>query len=217
MTKETMTLHRALSELKTLDSRIAKTIQEGTYVVANKHSNEKIKGVTINDYKEHMKACHNKVTDLINRKNAIKKAVVLSNATTKVTIGGNEYTVAEAISLKQHGMDFKTAYLRALVNQNAVAQNEILRHSGEIIEKDAEKYVLAVIQAQPKDSKMSVDSEAMKKLREEYIKNNTYDLIDPLNVTKLIQEMTDEIDAFNTEIDSILSTSNALTVIDIEY
>lgn len=217
MTKETMTIHRALSELKTLDARIKKTISEGTYVLANKHSNEKIKGVTIAEYKEQMKASHNKVTDLINRRNAIKKAVVLSNATTKVVVGGQEMVVATAIEMKNNGMALKAEYLRYLTYQNGLAMNEIIRHSGETIEKEAEKYVLAVIQAQPKDNKMSVDSEAMKKLRETYIENNTYDLIDPLNVTKLIQELTDEIDAFNVEIDSVLSTSNALTVIEIEY
>ena len=217
MTKETMTVHKALVELKVIDSRISKAIQEGTYVLANKHSNEKIKGVTVNEYKEQMRASHNKVADLINRRNAIKRAVVLSNAVTKVTVGGKEVTVAEAIELKNHGMEFKADYLRYLTHQNALAQNEIIRHSGEAIEKEAEKYVLAVIQAQPKDNKMSVDSDAMKKLRETYIENNTYDLIDPLNVTKLIQELTDEIDAFNTDVDAALSVSNALTVIEIEY
>lgn len=217
MTHEQMTVHKALAELKVMDSRIAKAITEGSYVVANKHSNEKIKGMTIADYKDHMKASHNKVTDLINRRNAIKRAVVLSNAVTKVTVGDKEYTVAEAIEMKNHGMEFKSAYVRTMANQNAMAQNELIRHSGEAVEKEAEKYVLAVIQAQPKDNKMSVDSDAMKKLRETYIENNTYDLIDPLNVTKLIQEMTDEIDAFNTDVDAALSVSNALTVIEIEY
>ena len=217
MTQEKMTVHKALAELKVMDSRIAKSIQEGSYVVANKHSNEKIKGMTIADYKDFMRACHNKVTDLINRRNAIKRAVVLSNAVTKVTVGDKEYTVAEAIEMKNHGMEFKSAYVRTMANQNAMAQNELIRHSGEAVEKEAEKYVLAVIQAQPKDNKMSVDSDAMKKLREEYIKNNTYDLIDPLSVTKMIQEMTDEIDAFNTEIDAALSVSNALTIVEIEY
>ena len=101
---------------------------EGTYVIANKHSNEKIQGKTINDFKDHMKACHNKVTDLINRRNAIKRAVVLSNATTKIKVGNEEYTVAEAIEMKNHGMEFKTHYLRTIANQNYAAQNEINRN-----------------------------------------------------------------------------------------
>ena len=217
MTNETMTVHKALAELKVIDNRISKAIADGTYVIANKHSNEKIKGKTINDFKEHIKACHNKVTDLINRRNAIKRAVVLSNACTKITVGNNEYTVAEAIEMKNHGMEFKTHYLRTIANQNYDAQSEINRNSGEAIEKRAEQYVLSVIQAQPKDSKMSVDSDAMKSLRKTYIENNTYDLIDPLDVNKILEDMTKEIEEFNVEVDAALSVSNAVTCIEIQY
>lgn len=217
MTKETMTVHKALAELKVIDDRINKAIYDGVYVIANKHSNEKIKGKTVNDFKEHMRSCHSKVSDLINRRNAIKRAVVLSNATTKITVNGIEYTVAEAIEMKNHGMEFKASYLRVIASQNASAQAELIRHSGEAIEKEAEKHILAVIAAQPKDSKMTADSDAMKALRKAYIENNTYDLIDPLNVTDLIEKLTDEVNSFNVEVDAALSVSNALTVIDVEY
>lgn len=217
MTTEKMTIHKALAELKVIDSRISKAISDGVYVVANKHSNEKIQGVTINDYRERMKASHQKVVDLIARRNAIKRAVVLSNATTKVTIGDKEYTIAEAIELKNHGMEFKQHYVNTMIRQSAVANSEIDRNSGEAIEKKAEQYILSVIQAQPKESKMSIDSDAMKTLRKTYIDNNTYDLIDPLNVNKLVEQYSNEITEFATEIDAALSVSNALTVIEIEY
>ena len=217
MTTEKMTVHKALAELKIIDSRINNAIHDGVYVVANKHSNDKIGGKTINEYKEHMKACHQKVSDLIARRNAIKRAVVLSNANTKVKVGNDEFTVAEAIEMKNHGMEFKTHYLRTIANQNYSAQSEINRNSGDAIEKRAEQYILSVIQAQPKDSKMSVDSDAMKALRKTYIENNTYDLIDPLDVNKILEDMTKEIEEFNTEVDAALSVSNALTVIEIEY
>jgi hypothetical protein len=217
MTTEKMTVHKALAELKIIDNRINNAIAEGSYVVANKHSNEKIGGKTINDYKEHMKASHQKVCDLIARRNAIKRAVVLSNANTKVKVGNDEFTVAEAIEMKNHGMEFKATFLRTVAYQNQVAQTELNRNSGDAIEKRAEQYVLSVIQAQPKDAKMAIDSDAMQALRKDYIKNNTYDLIDPLNVNKIIEELTDEINEFNTEVDAALSVSNALTVIEIEY
>lgn len=217
MHTEKMTVHKALAELKVIDSRINKAIMEGTYVVANKHSNEKINGKSVNEFKEHMRACHNKVTDLINRRNAIKRAVVLSNAATKVKVGDHEMTVAEAIDAKNNGMLFKSAYMRVIASQNANAQSELNRNSGEAIEKRAEKYVLDVIAAQPKDAKMTVDSDAMKSLRKTYIENNTYDLIDPLDVATIMEDLSNEVDEFNTEVDAALSVSNALTVIDIEY
>lgn len=50
MTTEKMTIHKALAELKIVDDRIISAINGGTYCVANKHSNEKIKGVPVKEY-----------------------------------------------------------------------------------------------------------------------------------------------------------------------
>lgn len=217
MTTEKMTIHRALAELKTMDDRISKAINAVTYTMAVKHSAEKINGMTIENFKENIKSGYQKVKDLMARRDAMKRAVVLSNANTMVTIGGKEYTVAEAIELHQHGMSYKRQLRTKIVNDYQRAYVELDRNSGEAMEKKAETYVLSVIQAQPKDSKMTVDSEAMKALRKDYIANNTYDLIDPLNVTKVMEEMLNEIDEFETEVDAVLSTSNAVTVIEFEY
>ena len=103
MTTETMNIHQALVELKTLNKRIESAIREGEWVVANKHSNGKIGGIDLKDFVEEVKSRYQKVTDLIARAEAIKRAVVNSNAITKVTIAGKEYTVAEAIDMKNNG------------------------------------------------------------------------------------------------------------------
>jgi len=217
MTTEKMTVHKALAELKTMDDRINKAIRETTYVLAVKNSAEKINGMTVANFKEKMRSGYQKATDLIARRDAMKRAVVLSNATTKVKVGENEYTVAEAIEMKNHGMEFRSALLRQMNSAYVTAQNDLARNSGETLEKKAEKYVLDVIAAQPKDSKMTVDSEAMKTLRKTYIENNTYDLVDPLDVAKIMETLDAEINEFNTEVDAALSVSNALTVIEFEY
>lgn len=217
MTTEKMTVHKALAELKTMDDRIAKAIRDNTYVLAVKHSAEKINGMTIVNFKEKMRSGYQKATDLIARRDAMKRAVVLSNAATKVKVGDKEMTVCEAIEMKNHGMEFRSMLLRQMNSAYVTAQNELTRNSGETLEKKAEQYVLAVIAAQPKDSKMSVDSEAMKALRKTYIENNTYDLIDPLDVAKIMETLDAEINEFNAEVDAALSVSNALTVIEFEY
>ena len=217
MTNEKMTVHKALAELKTMDDRISKAIRSTTYVLAVKHSAEKINGVKVKDFKDQMQSGYQKVTDLIKRRDAMKRAVVLSNAVTKVQIGDKSLTVAEAIEAKNHGMEFKSELLRAMSNAYTQAQSELTRNGGEALEKKAEQYVLAVIAAQPKDSKMAVDSEAMKALRKDYITNNTYDLIDPIGVVSMMDALNDEILAFETEVDAALSVSNAVTVIEFEY
>lgn len=217
MTTEKMTIHKALAELKTMDARIAKAIHETPYVLAVKHSAEKINGMTVDNFKDKMRSGYQKATNLITRRDAMKRAVVLSNATTKVKIGDNEYSVAEAIEMKNHGMEFKSDLLRQMNSAYTAAQNELVRNGGEALEKKAEQYVLAVIAAQPKDSKMSVDSDAMKTLRQTYIDNNTYDLVDPMNIAKVMEKLDAEINEFNAEVDAALSCSNALTVIEFEY
>lgn len=217
MTKEKMNVHRALAELKIIDARIYKAIADTTFVTANKHSNEKINGVTIADFKDTMKSSYQKINDLIARRNAMKKAVVLSNANTIIEIDGNTYTVAEAIEMKNHGMDSFKVLLSNMTDQYNTAQSEFNRNSGETLEKKAENYILSVIQSQPKDSKMTVDDDAMKALRKTYIENNTFDIVDPLNVANAIKELSDYITKFETEIDAALSTSNALTIIEFEY
>ena len=217
MTTEKMTVHKALAELKTMDDRIAKAIRDTTYVLAVKHSADKINGMTVAAFKDKMRSGYQKATDLIARRDAMKRAVVLSNATTKVQVGDNEYTVAEAIEMKNHGMEFRSALLRQMNSAYVTAQSELNRNSGETLEKKAEQYVLAVIAAQPKDSKMSVDSDAMKTLRKTYIENNTYDLVDPLDVAKIMEALDAEINEFNAEVDAALSVSNALAVIEFSY
>ena len=217
MTNEKMTVHKALAELKIIDDRINNAIVSGTYVIANKHSNTKIHGMTIDDFKTSMKSDFQKVSDLIARRNAIKRTVVASNAVTKVKVGDVEYTVAEAIEMKNHGMEFKNTLKMYIERQYTNAKNEFDKNSGDSLERRAENYVLSVIQAQPKDSKMAVDSEAMKNLRAQYIKDNTYDLVDPLDVKNVIESFDNEISGFLTEVDAALSVSNAVTVLDIEY
>ncbi len=97
---EKMTIHRALSELKLIDARITKQISEieptGIFQ----------KGKLINGYKTPedfnttAKSKMDSVNDLIKRKVTIKSAIVNSNSTTKVNVGGTEMSVADAITFK---------------------------------------------------------------------------------------------------------------------
>ena len=128
MTTETMNIHQALVELKTLEKRIEAAIKEGEWVVANKHSNGKIGGIDLKEYMENMKSRHQNVTSLIARAEAIKRAVVNSNAVTRVVIGGKEYTVAEAIEMKNHGIE----RLRTLVKRMTFDYNNAIVNTSKL-------------------------------------------------------------------------------------
>ena len=213
MTKETMTVHKALAELKILDDRIEKAIDDSVFCLANKHSNEKVKGIAVVDYVEIMKGHYNKVTDLTRRKEALKRAVCLSNAVTKVDISGKEFTVVEAIEMKNHGMYFKQLLLDTMKNQYRKAQAEILKQNGKELEERAESYVVGIYGG--KEGNVSVDY--FEKAKSQFIKNNTYELVDPINILEKIETLEKEIAEFTAEVDAALSVSNAITQIEIEY
>lgn len=213
MTTEKMTVHKALAEIKVMDDRINTAIYAGVYCLANKHSNEKVKGVAVDDYKKVMQGCYDKVNGLIKRNEAIKKAVVLSNAVTKVKIGDNEYTVAEAIWMKNHGIDNKDELLVRLQQQYNKAQAEILKNNGEELDNRAEQYVIGIYGS--KEGK--ADTEAFEKTKKEFIKANQYELLDPIGILKVIEDLENEIDTFKAEVDAALSTSNAITEIEVIY
>lgn len=213
MTSENMTVHKALAELKLLDSRIEKAIAEGIYCVANKHSNDKINGMPLDDYIKTMQGRYDKAVDLINRRKAIKRAVVLSNAVTKVTVAGVEYTVAEAIEMKNHGVEFDKLLMVHMQNHYNKSQITIKNENGKELEERAEQYV-AAIYGQKEGKTNTADIE---KVKADFLDSNSYELVDPLNVLEKIEDLEKRINDFMAEVDSALSVSNALTEITIEY
>lgn len=213
MTTEKMTVHKALAELKLLDDRINKAIAEGIYCVANKHSNDKINGIPLDEYTKAMQGRYDKAVDLINRRKAIKRAVVLSNATTKVKIADVEYTVAEAIEMKNHGVDFDQTLMNAMKRHYDMAQICINEKNGKDLEDRADQYVTAIY-GQKEGKTNTADIE---KVKQDFLTANSYELVDPLHVLDKIEDLEKKINDFMAEVDSALSVSNALTEITIEY
>ena len=212
MTKETMSIHKALAELKILGDRIINTISSGTYCIENKHSNEKIKGVSVDTYKVTMQGNYDKATDLIKRYNAIKRAVTLSNAVTKVKINDTEYTVAEAIYMNNRGVEFDEMLLEELRSQYRKALAKIAKNNEGLQEK-AEQYVIGINGS--KEGKVNTDD--IEKAQKDFMVAHEYELVDPINILDKIEKLEEKITAFKAEVDAALSESNATTTIEIEY
>lgn len=213
MTTETMTIHKALAELKVIGDRIDKAISQGVYCKSNKHSNEKINGVSIEEFKIQIQGSWNKVNDLISRRNAIKRATVFSNATTKIKIGDKEMTVAEAIEMKNSGMAYKKTLMIAISKQYSSTIQVMDKENGETLNQKAENYVIGLYGS--KEGKTNTDE--LEKVRKEFITNNSFEFVDPIKVKEKIDNLEKEISDFETEIDSCLSVSNAVTEISVEY
>ena len=215
MQKYTMTVHEGLAELKILASRIEKELASNAFVACNKHANTKIEGVTIKEYSEKLKSAMQKVSDLIARRNAIKKAITKSNAVTEVTLtkeNGEKVTmtVAELIEFRNVGIMFTEKFANTLAQQYNAAVRNITRVNDDIGRK-ADEYVVGLF-----GNKEGVSSDVIESTRNSYIEANTVDMIDPSNVLDKINSMKEEIDFYNTKVDAALSTSNAVTIIEFE-
>lgn len=213
MTHETMNVHQALAELKTLDSRIDKAIIDGKFCAFKRHIDKKIDGVPVSDYCEKViRSSFDSALDLIHRRNAIKRAIVKSNAVTEVVIDGVTYTVAEAIEMHNHGVDHFRDLLLTMKSQYETAVRKIAANSGEAIQKKGEDFVTNLYGGKDK-----VDGSEVKKQVDQYVESNSYELVDPIGIQKEITELEKFIFKFSTEVDAALSVSNATTVIEIEY
>ena len=212
MIHEKMTVHKALAELKTLDDRINSEMTGSVFVRANRHNNMKIFGKTIADFMADTESSYQSVKALINRRNAMKRAVVLSNAITKVNIGGVEYTVAEAIEMNNHGMENLVELRNCLREQYSSVKRMVESENGDKLVKACENYIQATF-----GTKEKINNPDIEMAQKVYMTNNTYDIVTGLDIEEVIKELTDRIDAFKTEVDSALSVSNALTVIEFDY
>lgn len=212
MTTEKMNVHKALCELKILDDRILKAIAACKFVAVKKVASKMVDNKSVDDYKAAERANYERVQDLIARREAIKRAAVLSNATTKVTIGGVEYTVAEAIEMKNHGLDGKRKLRDSLSSAIRYAENNVEMVNQEA-ERKADAHVIGI--AGGKD----VRAEETKAIREGYLAGIIVEMVDPLpgGAKEILKKLDDEINSFVVEVDAVLSTSNALTEITVEY
>ena len=213
MTTETMTVHRGLAELKVIEDRINKLLREVQFCAAAKKSMKKLNGVDIEEYKKNSQAMLDKIKDLIDRQNAIKRAISESNAKTHVTVAGVEYTVAMAIWMNQHGIDFQSALVNLMDRQysNAVA---VIENANARLSDRADNFVSVTNSA---SDKKDMDADTLTGIRQDYIDRETMILIDGIDIKKTKEEMADKIDKFKAEVDAALSTSNAMTEITIEY
>lgn len=214
-TTYSMSVHKGLAELKILAQRIEKQIRSTTFVTTNKHANAKIDGKTIADVKKDMKADYQKVVDLIARRDAIKRAITASNAKTSVTLTDPNgktitMTVAELIEYKAVGIQYLDMLRKTIASQYNEATRTIEYNNGDYIEDRADKHVAAVLG----NTKDGIDKDTVAATRNSFIEANTIDLIDPNNVSSILDDLEEKITFYQTEVDAALSASNAVTQIE---
>ncbi|MEG0438619.1 MAG: hypothetical protein RR587_05220 [Solibacillus sp.] len=208
METKKLSLHRALSELKMLNERIDTATKNVVLVRSNRKSNEKIDGMPIEEFKKDMQGSYDKVISLIAYRNRLKALVVASNAQTSVQVGAVTMTVAEAIERKQ-SIQFEKEVVEKLRRQYQRAITHVTE-ANEALPEKLETYLVNILGNKDKQSPDEVQLHT-----ETFMKRNEYELIDPMNVKKTIDMLTAQIEEFESEVDAVLSESNATTFIEL--
>lgn len=200
-----MTITEGLAELKLLDSRIRKAINTEFIWAAKKadmteEQNKKYREVAEGNYAS--------VTELIKNRNAIKSAIVKSNAVTMVKVNGSEMTVAEAIERKS-AIEYERSLLCSFRDQFAGTKNTVERQNARVQER------IDSMLSQIASSGKNDIAEAQKIMSETYMANNGWGMFDPLDLSEKIKALDEQIDGFEKDVDIALSMSNAITTIEI--
>ena len=204
MNKETMTVTQALTELKTLDARISKKINDGIYI----NYVTPVSAMTAEEVEKLIKGNFQSVQDLVDRRNAIKLAVIMSNATTKVTVAGKQYTVAEAIDLKGHGIQYQNTLMNQMATQLAACHEQYTRAKEKVEDK-------ALALAKEAESTKDADAARKSDVYTKWIGDHPVTLVDPLKLQEKITAYEKEISEFILNVDVALSVINATTMITI--
>lgn len=209
-----ITVTRALATSKTLSEKIERAISrlklyataEGQGSLKRIHGYKE--GVTVEQVEEAMRADYQSVADMIKQRAALKAAVVASNAVTKVTIAGTEMTVAEAIEHKTT-IGFQVQLLAQLRKQYMQLTAEVRTQRASF----EEKLVKAEENLYGRDKKVT-DDERKVATNPVYARSEPSS-IDPVDLEFRIRKLEEDIEGFKSEVDFVLSESNAKTMVEV--
>ena len=193
---------QALSELKLLRKRIESVTAHAVFTKVKK-ANDLLDAAK---FATQATASYQSFTDLTTRYNALKSAIVLSNAITKVTIGGTEYTVADAVERKR-SIEMEKQMLAVMKAQYALTDSEYERHQ----QAEQQRVERLLTTELAKDAKTNV--EVVQQLTTTFLAQNKATVLDPLGLADKIESLSKAIEDFETQVDYSLSESNGRTTI----
>ncbi|MHA2023334.1 MAG: hypothetical protein ACTSWQ_06700 [Candidatus Thorarchaeota archaeon] len=202
--QESMSVSKALTELKMLDKRIERKIGQALFLDVRKLSEDTtISRLSVKDADERIKSDLQSVNAIIERRNSIKMAIVNSNAITIVAVGNKNYTVAAAIERK-NSIEYDRLLVKQMMHNITTAKRKCDALNNEV--EDKLTMLLGEQMRSDKDkSKSTIE------FIEQYRKLNGYDLLDPLGIETIANKMVTDIEDFELNVDVALTESNAIT------
>lgn len=217
---EKMLVTQALDERDLLVKKIADKIDKASFVDTIKPNEDNVyaKRIGKDEYAKAAQSAYRQIIDLIERFQKIDAAIVASNAVTEIMTSYGKFTVAGAISLRSRlrgtgaydgDADFEGLLQSRLKNE----YNERVRFcdlKNSQLQSTAENMRLSIL---GKDSKTK--EEKPLGVVDMYVKENTTELVDPLDAKKKLEALKEKRDTLLTELDTQIKVSNATTFIEV--
>lgn len=217
---EKMLVTQALDERDLLVKKIADKIMKASFVDTIKPNEERVydKRISKEEFAKEAEAAYQQIVDLIDRYQKIDAAIVDSNAKTQVTTSYGTFTVAGAISLRsrlrgQGAYDGEADFEGKLQKKLATEYNDRVRFSdlkNSQLQNTAEEMRLSIL---GRDTKTKDDKPLS--VVDAYVKENTTELVDPLDVKKKLEALEEKRNKLLTELDTQIKVSNATTFVEV--
>lgn len=209
----TMSITRALTRAKTIEKQLARLVESQFVVTLMKREVDDESDV----FKDNLKITQSnfdQFNDLFAELNNIKAAVRKSNEVTKVVIGGEELTVADALVYK-NTIVYRNNFLDRITreNRNAESRVEQSKISADTKFASVRENLIKNSQGQDvsEDYLKTVLTEEERRLKKAIVEVKVSGIKD---VNDYIEAERKRIDTFLEEVDYVLSESNATTVIE---
>lgn len=215
-----MLVTQALDERDLLVKKIRDKIEKASFVDTVKVNEEKVFDARVSreDFAKNAESAYQQIQDLIERFQKIDAAIVASNANTKITTSYGEFTVAGAISLRSRlrgngayngNANFEEA-LRLKMKSDLQKKLIFAEMKNKQLQETAEDMRLSIL---GRDTKVKDDKPL--EVVEAYVRENTTELADPIEVQKKIDKLKEKHETLLTELDTQIKVANATTFIEI--
>lgn len=209
----TMSITRALTRAKTIEKQLTRLI-ESQYVVTLMKREVDDESDVYQDNLKMTKSNFDQFNDLFAELNNIKAAVRKSNEVTKVVIGGEELTVADALVYK-NTIAYRNSFLDRITreNRNAESRVEQSKISADTKFASVRENLIKNSQGQDvsEDYLKTVLTEEERRLKKAIVEVKVSGIN---NVNEFIEAERKRINTFIEEVDYVLSESNATTIIE---
>ena len=209
---------QALDERDLLNKKINDKIKTAVFIDVVKHNEETVmnRRVDRETFQKEAQSSFQQINDLIERYKNIEAAIVESNANTFIETSYGNFSIAAAIALRNRlrgdlKFDGKADFETTLYQKMKRAYDDCITTmelKNEALAETAEQMRLSILGRETK-----VKNDKPLEVVETYIKENSMELADPLNIVSKMEQLQERKDKLLSELETQIKVSNATTFI----